>query len=42
LRALKAANFLLVVITNQPTGRGTQTRETVEAMHSKLIGNSVD
>ena len=34
---LKAANFLLVVITNQPdVGRGTQTRETVEAMHSKL------
>jgi D-glycero-D-manno-heptose 1,7-bisphosphate phosphatase len=34
---LKAANFVLVVITNQPdVGRGTQTRETVEAMHSKL------
>jgi D-glycero-D-manno-heptose 1,7-bisphosphate phosphatase len=34
---LKAANFLLVVITNQPdVGRGTQTREAVEAMHSKL------
>ncbi|HEX4697133.1 MAG TPA: HAD family hydrolase [Candidatus Udaeobacter sp.] len=34
---LKAANFILVVITNQPdVGRGTQTRETVEAMHSKL------
>ena len=34
---LKAANFLLVVITNQPdVGRGTQTRETVDAMHEKL------
>jgi D-glycero-D-manno-heptose 1,7-bisphosphate phosphatase len=34
---LKAANFILVVITNQPdVTRGTQTRETVEAMHSKL------
>jgi D-glycero-D-manno-heptose 1,7-bisphosphate phosphatase len=35
---LKQANFLLVVITNQPdVGRGTQIRETVEAMHSKLL-----
>jgi D-glycero-D-manno-heptose 1,7-bisphosphate phosphatase len=34
---LKAANFLLVVITNQPdVGRGTQTREAVEAMHVKM------
>lgn len=34
---LKTANFLLVVITNQPdVGRGTQAREAVEAMHSKL------
>src|SRR5262245_17860305 len=34
---LKAANFLLVVITNQPdVGRGTQTREAVEAMNLKL------
>ena len=34
---LKAANFLLVVITNQPdVGRGTQSRETVEAMNLKL------
>jgi D-glycero-D-manno-heptose 1,7-bisphosphate phosphatase len=34
---LKAANFLLVVITNQPdVGRGKQRRETVEAMHLKL------
>jgi D-glycero-D-manno-heptose 1,7-bisphosphate phosphatase len=34
---LKAANFLLVVITNQPdVGRGTQSREVVEAMNLKL------
>jgi D-glycero-D-manno-heptose 1,7-bisphosphate phosphatase len=34
---LKAANFLLVVITNQPdVGRGTQTREVVEAMNLKM------
>jgi D-glycero-D-manno-heptose 1,7-bisphosphate phosphatase len=34
---LKAANFLLVVVTNQPdVGRGTQSREAVEAMHAKL------
>ena len=34
---LKAANFLLIVITNQPdVGRGTQSRETVEAMHLKM------
>ena len=34
---LKAAEFLLVVITNQPdVGRGTQSRETVEAMHMKM------
>jgi D-glycero-D-manno-heptose 1,7-bisphosphate phosphatase len=34
---LKKAGFLLVVVTNQPdVGRGTQTREAVEAMHSKL------
>ncbi len=33
---LKAAGFLLVVITNQPdVGRGLQRRETVEAMHAK-------
>ena len=33
---LKAANFLLVVITNQAdVGRGKQSRETVEAMHLK-------
>jgi D-glycero-D-manno-heptose 1,7-bisphosphate phosphatase len=34
---LKAAGFLLVVATNQPdVGRGTQSKETVEAMHAKL------
>ena len=34
---LKAAGFLLVVVTNQPdVGRGTQTREMVEAIHAKL------
>jgi len=34
---LKAAEFLLVVITNQPdVGRGSQTRKAVEAMHAKM------
>jgi D-glycero-D-manno-heptose 1,7-bisphosphate phosphatase len=34
---LKAANFLLVVITNQPdVGRGAQSREAVEAMNLKM------
>ena len=34
---LKAAGFILVVVTNQPdVRRGTQTREAVEAMHAKL------
>jgi len=34
---LKAANFLLVVITNQPdVGRGIQSREAVEAMNLKM------
>jgi len=34
---LKAANFLLVVITNQPdVGRGTQSRQAVEAMNLKM------
>jgi D-glycero-D-manno-heptose 1,7-bisphosphate phosphatase len=34
---LKSAGFLLVVMTNQPdVGRGTQTREVIEAMHVKL------
>jgi D-glycero-D-manno-heptose 1,7-bisphosphate phosphatase len=34
---LKAANFLLVVITNQPdVGRRKQSREAVEVMHLKM------
>jgi D-glycero-D-manno-heptose 1,7-bisphosphate phosphatase len=34
---LKRAGFLLVVATNQPdVGRGTQRKETVEAMHAKM------
>ena len=34
---LKSAGFLLIVVTNQPdVGRGTQTRESVEAMHAQL------
>jgi D-glycero-D-manno-heptose 1,7-bisphosphate phosphatase len=34
---LKAAGFILIVVSNQPdVGRGTQTREAVEAMHEKL------
>jgi D-glycero-D-manno-heptose 1,7-bisphosphate phosphatase len=34
---LKAAGFLLVVITNQPdVGRGAQSREAVEAMNLKM------
>jgi D-glycero-D-manno-heptose 1,7-bisphosphate phosphatase len=36
-RQLKEAGFALVVVTNQPdVGRGTQSRESVEAMHAKL------
>ena len=35
---LKAAGFLLTVVTNQPdVGRGTQTRAEVDAMHAKLL-----
>jgi D-glycero-D-manno-heptose 1,7-bisphosphate phosphatase len=34
---LKAAGFVLVVATNQPdVARGTQRREVVEAMHTRL------
>jgi D-glycero-D-manno-heptose 1,7-bisphosphate phosphatase len=34
---LKAAGFILIVVSNQPdVGRGTQTRAAVEAMHEKL------
>ncbi len=37
MRRLHAADFQLVVVTNQPdVARGTQRRETVEAMHAKL------
>lgn len=37
-RQLKAAGFLLVVVTNQPdVGRGTQRRAEVDAMHEKLL-----
>lgn len=36
-RRLKQAGFLLIVVTNQPeVGRGTVTKETVEAMHTKM------
>jgi D-glycero-D-manno-heptose 1,7-bisphosphate phosphatase len=36
-RQLKQAGFLLIVVTNQPdVGRGTQSRESVEAMHAAL------
>jgi len=36
-QALKAAGFLLIVATNQPdVTRGTQRRETVDAMHEIL------
>ena len=35
---LKAAGFLLVVATNQPdVGRGTQSREQVEAIHASML-----
>jgi D-glycero-D-manno-heptose 1,7-bisphosphate phosphatase len=38
LRKLRGAGFRLIVITNQPdVARGTQTRETVEAMHVRLM-----
>jgi D-glycero-D-manno-heptose 1,7-bisphosphate phosphatase len=37
LRRLKAAGYLLIVVTNQPdVARGTQSRETVEAIHTRL------
>jgi D-glycero-D-manno-heptose 1,7-bisphosphate phosphatase len=39
-RQLKEAGFRLIVVTNQPdVGRGTQSRESVEAMHTKLRGD---
>lgn len=35
---LRDAGFRLIVVTNQPdVARGTQTRETVEAMHVRLM-----
>ncbi|MDE3165948.1 MAG: HAD family hydrolase [Acidobacteriota bacterium] len=37
LARLKAAGFLLIVVTNQPdVGRGTQSRESVEEIHRAL------
>ncbi len=37
LQELRRAGFLLLVVTNQPdVGKGKQSRETVEAIHSKL------
>jgi D-glycero-D-manno-heptose 1,7-bisphosphate phosphatase len=34
---LKEAGFALIVVTNQPdVGRGTQSRETIGAIHAKL------
>ena len=36
-RQLKEAGFLLIVVTNQPdVGRGTQSRESVQAIHARL------
>lgn len=36
-RALRAAGFLIIVVTNQPDiATGVQRREVVEAMHDKL------
>lgn len=38
VRALRAACFDLIVVTNQPdVGSGTQSREVVEAMHRHLL-----
>ena len=37
LGKLRAAGFLLIVVTNQPdVARGTQSRENVEAMHAVM------
>jgi len=38
LHKLRDAGFRLIVVTNQPdVARGTQTRETIEAMHVRLM-----
>lgn len=38
LSKLHEAGFRLIVVTNQPdVARGAQTRETVEAMHARLV-----
>jgi len=38
LLRLREAGFRLIVVTNQPdVARGTQTRETIEAMHVRLM-----
>ena len=38
LRALKAAGYRLIVVTNQPdVARGAQTREAVEAINAALV-----
>jgi D-glycero-D-manno-heptose 1,7-bisphosphate phosphatase len=37
LQRLKAAGYLLIVVTNQPdVARGAQTRDAVEAIHARL------
>ncbi len=37
-RALKAAGYALVVVTNQPdVGRGTTPRAVIEAIHARLL-----
>ncbi len=42
LARLSAAGFRLHVVTNQPdVARGTQTRETVEAMHAELVARGL-
>jgi len=39
LARLRAAGFLLVVVTNQPdVARGTQSQAAVEAIHARLAG----
>lgn len=38
LARLRAANFHLVVVTNQPdVARGTQTRDAIDRMHARLL-----